>query len=331
MLVVDDSILFRSSIKLALDKVPWTKVIGTARHGLEAFEFLKENQVDLIILDMEMPQWDGVKFLQEIHNLPERPIVLVFSSYTHEGADRTIEALNAGANDFCTKPGIENGRAVVSKILDALLPKIKVLVGSVEERSCNEAPPPFNVGNFEILVIGASTGGPKALIEFCKRAAPKICKPIIIVQHMPALFTSSFANSLAKATGKDCHEAVDGEVIKENCIYIAPGDYHLILKKKGNDVIACLNQDEQINFVRPAVDPLFISASDIYKNRLVGIIFSGMGSDGKEGARVVKHNNGKVIIQDKKSSVVFGMPKSVFEDKNYDFIGNPIQIAECFK
>lgn len=330
VLIVDDSILFRSSIKLALDKVPWTRVVGTARDGLEAYEFVKENPVDLIILDIEMPQWDGVKFLQEIQNLSERPIVLVFSSYTHEGAERTIEALNAGANDFCTKPGVENGRAVTSKILDALLPKIKVLLGK-KGPATFDSPSPFNVGNYEILVIGASTGGPQALMEFCKNAALQITKPIVIVQHMPALFTTSFAASLAKATGKDCHEAVHGEVIKENCIYIAPGDYHLTLKKKGNDVVAFLDQSEPVNFVRPAVDPLFISAAEIYGNRLIGIIFSGMGSDGREGAKVIKNNNGKIIIQDEKSSVVFGMPRSVFEDKNYDFIGNPIQIAECFK
>src|SRR5690606_33720883 len=136
----------------------------------------------------------------------------VFSSYTHEGAERTIEALNAGANDFCTKPGVENGRAVTSKILDALLPKIKVLLGK-KGPATFDSPSPFNVGNYEILVIGASTGGPQALMEFCKNAALQITKPIVIVQHMPALFTTSFAASLAKATGKDCHEAVHGEVI----------------------------------------------------------------------------------------------------------------------
>lgn len=330
VLVVDDSILYRSSIKLALSRVPWLNVVETARNGFEAFEFIKDHPVDLVILDMEMPQWNGLKFLQELQSLSIRPQVIVFSSYSRNGAEQTMEALNAGANDFATKPESENGRAVTSKILDALLPKIKNLLGQDSEEKHISPSASFNIGRYELVVIGASTGGPKAVSEFCKLAASKINTPIIIVQHMPALFTSSFAESLAKITGKDCHEAQNGEVIKAGSIYIAPGDFHLRLKKEGKDVVAVISQDDHINFVRPAVDPLFVSASEIYRNQLLAIVFSGMGSDGREGARFIKSNHGKVMIQDKKSSVVFGMPGGIFEDKNYDFIGTPGQIAECF-
>lgn len=328
-MVVDDSIVYRSGITVALSKVPWLKVVGSARNGLEAFEFTQNNPVDLVILDIEMPQWDGVKFLQELQSLSKRPRVLVFSSYTDDGAEKTIQALDAGANDFCTKPTMGNGRAVSSKILDALLPKIKALIG--EEREVSEQKvSPFNIGRYDIVVIGASTGGPKALTEFFKLAGKKISKPIVVVQHMPALFTTSFARSIAKATGKDCHEAIDGEEIKNGFIYLAPGDYHLTLKKKGGSVFVSLNQEETINFVRPSVDPLFTSASEIFNNKLIGIVFSGMGHDGRYGAQVIKGNNGRVLIQDKLSSVVFGMPGSIYQDRNYDFIGSPQQIAECF-
>jgi two-component system chemotaxis response regulator CheB len=333
VLITDDSVVYRSQIREALRDIPLLDIAGAASNGRLALERLSQVVCDLLILDLEMPEMDGIETLKEIRKRNLSCKVLVFSSASKRGAEITMEALRLGASDFITKPDSTHltGENPALRIQNLLLPKIKALYpgswesevkSSVKPTSSNFPDVIWNLFSPSIVVIGSSTGGPTVLENiFSKISGPLKC-PIIIVQHMPPIFTATLAERISKLCGIPAKEASHGEVL-QNMIYVAPGNYHLRLEGTTSRTVLLLDQEEKINSVRPAVDPLFQTAASIFRNKCLGIVLTGMGADGRDGALSVKEHGGVMIIQEEKSCVVFGMPGAVYAAGAYDKIESP--------
>lgn len=332
VLIVDDSILFRSQIQTALEQSSAIEVVGTAQNGKVALEKMQALPVDLVVLDLEMPVLDGIATLKEIKSRGLNCKIILFSSASVSGAEKTLLGLNLGADDFVAKPSGETTSLTPSeKIKILLVPKILSLV---VPREVGSTPRPVEAQTFawksfwpEVLVIASSTGGPNALTELFTHLKAPLHIPILIAQHMPPIFTTSLAERLGSISGKVCAEGKDGEVLKPGHIYVAPGNFHMSLSGTKKEPVIKLDQGELRNFVRPCADYLFESAAALYGNKTLGVVLTGMGRDGADGAAAIKAKNGAVLIQDKDSSVVFGMPGAVYENKNYDFMGTPSELA----
>ncbi len=342
VLVVDDSVVFRSQIKNAIDGISGIEVIGVAANGKMALQKLQQSSTDLVTLDMEMPEMGGLETIKEIRKAKFPVKIIVFSSHTTRGSEAALDALSAGADDFIAKPTGPGStiETVGAKIRDELLPKIlqfdktkqNPVTAAQTATSVTSVRPclpkrDLSVFRPSAILIGSSTGGPPALETVLSQVKPSINIPIFIVQHMPALFTASLATRLQTKTGIPTAEAKPGEVVQLNKIYIAPGNYHLALKKSNSQIECEINQGPQRNSVRPAVDILFESAVEIYGPRAMGFILTGMGEDGLQGCRMIKDKGGGVMIQDKESCVVFGMPGAVFTNGCYDKIGGLVEIG----
>lgn len=341
VLIADDSIVYRAQIRAALQDYSFIKILGVASNGRLALERASQNAPDLLILDMEMPEMDGLQTLAEIRKRGIPCKVLVLTSPSKKGAKNASEALRLRADDFVTRPTSaehsSSSRSLSEEIRLLLVPKIAALF---PERSfipsqtrIEKTAPRFPTASWDLLhpkivVIGASTGGPTVLETIFSRLSPPIRCPILIVQHMPPVFTTKFAERLSKISGIPAAEAVHGERLRNGCIYLAPGDHHLSLQGSADEAILSLDQGPQIHSVRPAVDPLFSSAAMIFKENCLAIVLTGMGMDGKAGATCVKQGGGAVVIQSEESCVVFGMPGAVLLAGAYDRIADPTEIAE---
>ncbi len=335
--MADDSLVYRSQIKEALGKMPGVEVVGASSNGRLAIEKLQQSQVDLLILDLEMPEMDGLETLYEMARQGLECKVLMFASVSKRGADITLEALRMGATDFMTKPGPSADSSPSEKIREILEPKLHALFPVFQKMPNlevkNSKYPEVNWELFypKIVVIGSSTGGPGVLESlFSQLRGPLTC-PILITQHMPPLFTEALAQRLQKLCGIRCIEAIDGIPIEANSVYLAPGDFHMCVAGTRNNPKIALNQGEQRNHVRPAVDPLFETAAEMFGNDCLGIVLTGMGADGRAGAEAIKQLGGAVIIQEKESCVVFGMPKAVMDSGAYDKIQTPTQILQTLR
>jgi two-component system chemotaxis response regulator CheB len=338
VLIVDDSVVMRSQIKSSLDGVDFIEVVGTANNGKIALQRLEQITVEAVILDMEMPELNGIETIKAIRKAKHPVRILVFSALTTSGSMATLDALSAGADDFIAKPSgpgmsLENA---VEKIREQIVPKLNQFLTIKDKlalRNKEASPgstleiPAFNKKDLStfipsVVVIGSSTGGPPAL-EKVLADLPKILRvPILIAQHMPPVFTASFAKRLSQITGIECEEGKDGEVLKNNKIYIAPGDYHMSLVKISNQIQIKLDKMPHRNSVRPAVDPLFETAANLYGAKTLAIVLTGMGEDGLVGAKAVKSESGGVAIQNKESCVVFGMPGAIHAAKLQDGEGD---------
>lgn len=333
VLVVDDSVVYRSQIRSALSRLPWVNVVGVSSNGRLAVEKLLQTPVDLMILDLEMPEMDGIQTLIEMQKLNIKSKVLMFASSTKRSSEITLEALKRGATDFMTKPNVVESadpkEDPAEKIFKLLEPKLQALFRNttevVKEDPVKEVKEQveftrvhWDIFQPEIMVIGSSTGGPTALEKIFSQLSGPFHIPVVIVQHMPPVFTATFAERLEKLCGVRTKEAQNNEVLQAGTVYVAPGDYHLRLKKNGANILLTLDKGPQIHSVRPAVDPLFESASEIFNDKVLGVILTGMGYDGKAGAIAVKKKHGAVVIQNKESCVVFGMPGAVHEAGAYD-------------
>lgn len=304
LLVVDDSAFMRRIIVDLVDELEGIEVVGIARNGLDALEVIPKLRPDIITLDVEMPKLNGIETLKEIKKLYDIPVIML-SSLT--GMDITIEALQIGAIDFIEKP----------TDLHADLNDLKIELNNKIKSSLKKGPVSSLIKNFvpeckttnnriSAVVIGASTGGPKALVSLISKIPKDLNIPIFIVQHMPKGFTTSFAARLDKESKVNVVEAVDGMKIENGRVYLAPGDFHMTLK---NGKIS-LNTGEKLHGVRPAVDYLFNSAAETYGDGLLAIILTGMGKDGANGMQTVKSHCGYNIAQNEESCVVYGMPAS---------------------
>lgn len=303
LMIVDDSAFMRKIIADSVENIEGITVAGIARNGMDALEKIDRIKPDVITLDIEMPKLNGIETLKEIKKGCKTPVIMLSSI---KKTAVTFEALELGAIDFIEKP--ENLNANLDEFQKELEFKINSLVCSKthvkkEKRVEN---PSKNLDKVDSIVIGSSTGGPKALVYLVENFPDRINIPIFIVQHMPKGFTLSFAERLDKLTRAKVLEAKDNMKIEKGCIYLAPGDFHLRLEGG----LIKLDKEEKIHGVRPAVDYLFETAAEIYKEKLVGVILTGMGKDGTIGMRSVKRAGGLTIAQDEESSVVFGMPGS---------------------
>ncbi len=338
VLIVDDSVLFRTQLQKALDPCQELEVVGTAKNGAIALEKIEELSPDLCILDVEMPVMDGLTTLKNIKTKGYKTKVIMFSSHSLDGAEKTIDAMTLGAIDFLAKPSLSSISDDPAKLIrDKILPKINSIFKIVDhvnfQPKISTQPvikkPDFNWSLFkpEILVIASSTGGPSALIELFSELKSHIPFPILIAQHMPPLFTASLAERLGKLNGKVAGEAKNGEILKPNQIYVVPGDYHLNLTGSRSETTVLLNQGPHRNYVRPCADYLFETAASIYKHNVLSVVLTGMGRDGCDGALAVKEQNGAVLIQNEQTCAVFGMPGAVYATGQYDYIESPKNLA----
>ncbi|NPA95696.1 MAG: chemotaxis response regulator protein-glutamate methylesterase [Thermodesulfobacteria bacterium] len=345
VLIVDDSLVFRKILQEALSKNPRIKVVGTASNGREAIQKIRIFKPDVTVLDVEMPEMDGLATLESIKRQHLETVVIMFSSLTSQGAKTTLEALSKGAVDFVPKPkGTGAFSESVKTIETLLIPKIEALGRSANGKRprrapvrpanmrARQTPKPSNAklqgprrtasamkrtavkpSKIEAIGIGVSTGGPNSLNEVIPRFPANFRLPIFLVQHMPPLFTSQLAQRLDQKSKLRVVEAENDMPVRGGTVYIAPGDYHMVVKRRNNSCVVALNQDPPENSCRPAVDVLFRSLAEVYGPRVLAAVLTGMGQDGLEGAKILKSKGAVILAQDKETSVVWGMPKFVAE------------------
>ncbi len=318
VLVVDDSVVIRKVLSDILAKDPALEVVGTAGNGRIALSKIATLKPDLITLDMEMPVMNGLETLAAIRRLYAKLPVIMFSTLSERGAGATLDALSLGASDYATKPSNSDSFEIaIEAIHRDLIPKIKALCGS--PKLVKLAPPQSLVKRralsnrrIEIVAIGTSTGGPNALAEVLPRIPLDFPVPIVVVQHMPPIFTRLLAERLASCSAIPVEEGSAGVVLSPGCAWIAPGNFHMKVRRSGLDYILDLDQAPLENSCRPSVDVLFRSVAATHGAGVLGVVMTGMGSDGTRGAQLIREAGGEVIIQDEPSSVVWGMPGLAF-------------------
>ncbi len=334
VMIIDDSALVRRFLTEVLNSDSDIEVLNTAMNPVFALEKLAKGPLpDIITLDVEMPEMDGVTFLKKLSPLYDIPVIM-FSSVTESGAETTLNALKNGAFDFVTKPK-GNLSSSLEELKQQLIPKIKeayaykqrkeskkksysptpLLTQKPKPSVSKEQPTPssFSISSFKkdskIVVIGSSTGGTNALEKLIPFMPPNF-PPVLVVQHMPPKFTQNFAQRLNQISQVNVKEAEDGDKILTGTVYIAPGDFHMELKTKTSLVV---HQGERVNRHRPSADPLFESAARFWGKDAVGVILTGMGNDGALGMQTLKMAGAYNIAQDEESCVVFGMPKEAIK------------------
>jgi len=342
VLVVDDSAFMRRVISDILSSTDEFKVIGTARDGNDALKKVHQLDPDLVTMDVEMPGLDGLAALGYIMSETPRPVVML-SAFTVAGGDATLRALDYGAVDFVSKPSGTislNLETVSDRLLEALRAAAAANLSMIPVRLPRAARPPRptpdaapapaaaptpprrrrrrgqgTAETSEVAVaIAASTGGPRALAELLPRLRAPLGAAVLIVQHMPAHFTRTFAERLDNMEGLPVSEAVEGEAVQRDHVYMAPGDFHMRVARGADGVPRiALDQEPPVWGVRPAADPLFRSVADVYGARGVGVVLTGMGRDGADGLREIVAAGGAGIAQDRATSVIFGMPQAAAE------------------
>lgn len=327
VIVVDDAVVVRGLLARWIDNEPDMQVVATLRGGREAIDQLERTMPDVVILDIAMPDIDGIATLPRLLEKKRDLVVLMASTLTRRNAEISLQALALGAADYIAKPG--NGREVTTSgaFRRELIEKIRVLGGRNKRRFAGQARGknnvvapaaeqirlrPFATAVPRVLLIGSSTGGPQALDAILGGIGAVIdSAPVLIAQHMPPTFTAILAQHLGRVSGRPAEEAKHGEVVRAGRIYVAPGGFHMhVAREDGNPVIA-LGDDPPEHFCKPAVDPLFASAASVWGCRNLAVVLTGMGTDGARGAAHVAAAGGSVIAQDEESSVVWGMPGSV--------------------
>jgi two-component system chemotaxis response regulator CheB len=316
VLHIDDSAVMRSLIRMTLEPQPFVEVAATASSGSEGLAAFERIHPDLVLLDIEMPGMNGLDVLSAIRGRDRRVPVIMCSTLTSRGARITIEALARGATDYVTKPGAQHDlREGVETLGRELIPKILGLFPAEPRRPALRLPEPPRVGQAappaqspKIVVIGVSTGGPAALESLLPKIPATFPLPVVIVQHMPRLFTGLLAERLNGLCSLRVREAAPDTQAEPGVIDIARGDWHLEIRR---DLRLRLNQDPPENFCRPSVDVLFRSAVQVCGGRVLGVILTGMGSDGLRGSRAIRAAGGSVLAQDGATSVVWGMPGAV--------------------
>ncbi len=319
VLVVDDSALMRKLLTKMLDRLCDIEVVGTAMDGRFALTKVETLKPDVVTLDLDMPRMDGLTALKEIVQRFSLPVVLV-SSYTEEGASVTFDALAAGAVDFVTKPQrilttpLETlGSKLAEKIRVAAKAKVRPIDSNQGQRQQLKRPRKRSVNSNSaerVVVIGASTGGPHALSHILPQIRADFPAALLIVQHMPEDFTTMFATHLAEICAIQVREACNGDPVAAGQALIAPGGFHLKVQRIGRIPTVVLSKSAPVHGMRPSVDVLFNSVGEVFGEKAVGLIMTGMGEDGAEGIELIRAAGGLTLAQDRSSSVVFGMPKA---------------------
>ncbi len=319
VLIVDDAVVIRRLLTDIITSDPQLEVAGAAATGSIGLAKIPQVNPDAITLDVEMPGMSGLETLVEIRKqYPVLPVIM-FSTLTERGAGATLDALALGASDYVTKPAnVGSMTAGIQAVRDSLIPKIKALCGRVLGPSPIARPPmaatlgpPAVAGRVDVLAIGVSTGGPNALAALLPQLPKNFPVPIVIVQHMPPVFTKLLAQRLDSKAALHVDEGHDGACLAPGTAWIAPGDYHMEVKRAGVHVVVTTNQHPPENSCRPAVDPLFRSVAAVYGKRTLALVLTGMGQDGFLGSQTIHDAGGVILAQDEASSVVWGMPGAV--------------------
>ena len=338
VMVVDDSVVIRGLISRWIASEPDMVVAVSLRTGLDAVNQIERVNPDVAVLDIEMPELDGISALPLLLAKKRNLIIIMASTLTRRNAEISFKALSLGASDYIPKPESTREPAAAEIFRHDLIQKIRHLGAKVRraapalpspslapvlERAREPAfrPIPAPVANPQLLrraftaqapralVIGSSTGGPQALMTLVGEIGAVIDRfPVLITQHMPPTFTTILAEHLARSSHRPAHEAIDGEIVKAGRIYLAPGGRHMRVARHGNDVVIALDDGPAVNFCKPAVDPLFTSAIDVWQGGVLALVLTGMGSDGMRGGKEIVAAGGNVIAQDEATSVVWGMP-----------------------
>jgi two-component system, chemotaxis family, protein-glutamate methylesterase/glutaminase len=338
VMVVDDSVVIRGLISRWIEAEPDMVVAASLRTGRDAVNQIERVNPDVAVLDIEMPELDGISALPLLLAKKRDLIIIMASTLTRRNAEISFKALALGASDYIPKPESTREPAAAETFRHDLIQKIRSLGAKVRRAGLVTASPPlapsldrprgslaglprapvahpqllrraFSTQTPRALLIGSSTGGPQALMALVAEIGPVIDRvPVLITQHMPPTFTTILAEHLARTSHRPAHEAVHGELVKAGKIYLAPGGCHMRVVRHGNDAAIALDDGPPVNFCKPAVDPLFASAIDVWQGGILALVLTGMGSDGMRGGKDIVAAGGSVIAQDEASSVVWGMP-----------------------
>lgn len=333
VMVVDDSVFVRGIVARWIGESPQFELVGSHANGRRAIEDLDRARPDVVILDLEMPEMDGLTALPLILKWRKETVVIVASALSRRGAEVSLKALTLGAADYLPKPDASKGTFATEDYKRDLLEKVLSLglkalrragrIATAEVARAAEALPtsggasarapvrlrPYSASEVSILAIGSSTGGPQALTRLFATIGPHVGRvPVVITQHMPATFTALLAEHVARAAGRPAAEGQDGEDLRAGQIYIAPGGRHMVIERSGARSLIRLSDGPPVNFCKPAVDPLFASVATLYRRNALAVVLTGMGSDGARGAGLIADAGGSVIVQDEETSVVWGMP-----------------------
>ncbi|MBF0269012.1 MAG: chemotaxis response regulator protein-glutamate methylesterase [Alphaproteobacteria bacterium] len=340
-MVVDDSAVVRGIVTKMLEEDKAIQVVSSVGNGQMALNALERYDVEVIVLDIEMPVMDGLTALPLLLKKDPDIQVIMSSTLTHKNADVTLRAMEAGAADYVPKPTSSKDLGA-GQFKNELIEKVKVWGQARRRKPKRAAPPggfperakvpagqaavrpsvplyagavtlrPASTDSVDLIAIGSSTGGPQALFAVlgALKGAP-IRQPILITQHMPATFTTILAEHITRLSGWNAAEGKDGEVIQSGRVYIAPGDFHMVVEVQGTNKVIRLNKNPPENFCRPAVDPMFRSIAQAYGKRVLAVVLTGMGQDGMKGGQVLVQGGATMIAQDEATSVVWGMPGAV--------------------
>jgi len=334
VMVVDDAVVVRGLVSRWLAEQPGLAVVASLRTGRQAVDQLERADPDVVVLDIDMPELDGISALPLLLEKKRDLVVIMASTLTRRNAEISLKALALGAADYVPKPDTNRGITTSTAFRRELIEKIVELGGRRRRRRGEAwgrpaalprpglrpvpagAQPialrPFSSIPPRVLLVGASTGGPQALRNLIPQLA-SVCDrvPVLITQHMPPTFTTIMAEHLARASGRPAHEPHDGEPIRPGTIYLAPGGRHMQVERRGRLPVVALDDGPLVNFCRPAVDPLFASAAQVWGGAVLALVLTGMGADGARGAATIAAAGGSVVAQDEASSVVWGMPGTV--------------------
>jgi two-component system chemotaxis response regulator CheB len=338
VMVVDDSVVIRGLISRWIAAEPDMVVAASLRTGLDAVNQVERVNPDVAVLDIEMPELDGISALPQLLAKKRNLIIIMASTLTRRNAEISFKALSLGASDYIPKPESTREPTAAETFRHDLIQKIRSL-GAKVRRTVPVSPSPplapaldrlreplprpplapmaqpqlmrraFSTQTPRVLLIGSSTGGPQALMSLVSDLGPVIDRvPVLITQHMPPTFTTILAEHLARSSQRPALEAVDGEIVKAGRIYLAPGGRHMRVVRHGADAAIALDDGPPVNFCKPAVDPLFASAIEVWQGAILAVVLTGMGSDGMRGGKEIVAAGGSVIAQDEATSVVWGMP-----------------------
>jgi two-component system chemotaxis response regulator CheB len=340
VMVVDDSVVIRGLISRWISSEPDMVVAASLRTGLDAVNQIERINPDVAVLDIEMPDLDGISALPQLLAKKRNLIIIMASTLTRRNAEISFKALSLGASDYIPKPESTREATAAETFHHDLIQKIRSLGAKLRRSAPATSSPPlapcldrsrdllpgsrpapspvaqpqllrraFSVQAPRALLIGSSTGGPQALMTLVAEIGAVIDRfPVLITQHMPPTFTTILAEHLARASHRPAHEAIDGEIVKPGTVYLAPGGRHMRVVRHGAEAAIALDDGPPVNFCKPAVDPLFTSAIDVWQGSVMAVVLTGMGSDGMCGGKDIVAAGGSVIAQDEATSVVWGMP-----------------------
>jgi len=319
ILLVDDAVVVRKVLSQVISHDPDLEVAATAANGRLALTKFAVLKPDLVLLDIEMPEMDGLETVRELRKIDSHVPIIMFSTLTERGASVTLEALALGATDYVTKPSNFDGAANLDAICRELIPKIRALchlpcahnwpTHALKPVPILPVPVPERlVAPAKIVIIGVSTGGPDALARLLPLLPAHFPVPLLIAQHMPPIFTAMLAARLSAKSQFPVRECVSGELLSPRCAVIAPGDFHMEVEHENGLVSLKTHQGPRENFCRPSVDVLFRSVAALFRERTLAVVLTGMGQDGLKGCELLRKQGARVYVQDEASSVVWGMP-----------------------